>query len=112
MRKDLYLGHVVSGDGKLPDPEKVRVLKVYPTPTNTDDVKRFVAFANNYRKFIKNFAGMAYPLNLLCKKNLLTGMKKGTLFYKQMRRAIIYIGAVGASKRAVLPINEISAIIS
>lgn len=69
QKKLLYLGHIVSENGVLPDPEKIKVLKMYPTPTNTDEVKRFVAFANYYRKFIKNFAEIAYPLNSLCKKN-------------------------------------------
>lgn len=66
----LYLGHVVSSDGVIPDPEKIEVVKRYPIPTKTDDVKRFVAFVNYYRKFIPNFAAKAYPLNYLCKKNV------------------------------------------
>lgn len=65
----LYLGHVVSGDGILPDPEKITVLKNYPEPKNLDEVKRFVAFANYYRKFIPNFAAKAQPLNDLFKKD-------------------------------------------
>lgn len=65
----LYLGHVVSEKGVLPDPEKTKVLHNYPTPQNSDDVKRFVAFANYYRKFIPNFAYIAFPLNKLCCKN-------------------------------------------
>lgn len=65
----LYLGHVVSGDGVLPDPEKIECIKNYPTPQTTDEVKRFVALANYYRKFIKNFADIAYYLNCLCRKN-------------------------------------------
>lgn len=66
----LYLGHAVSGDGVLPDPEKNNVIKNYPIPKSTDEVKRFVAFVNYYRKFIPNFAEKAYHLNLLCRKNV------------------------------------------
>ncbi|CAK1597326.1 unnamed protein product [Parnassius mnemosyne] len=66
----LYLGHVVSGDGVLPDPEKIKVIQNYPIPTNTDEIKRFVAFANFYRKFIPNFAEKAFHLNRLCRKNV------------------------------------------
>lgn len=65
----LYLGHVVSADGILPDPDKITVVKNYPIPKNTDEVKRFVAFVNYYRKFIPNFAEIAYHLNKMCKKN-------------------------------------------
>lgn len=67
----LYLGHVVSKDGVLPDPEKITTIKNYPQPQNTEDVRRFVAFANYYRKFINNFAALAYPLNKLSRKNVI-----------------------------------------
>lgn len=71
LRKEiLYLGHVVSADGIKPDPEKTRVLKDYPVPKNADEVKRFVAFTNYYRKFIPNFAEICYPLNNLSRKNV------------------------------------------
>lgn len=66
----LYLGHLISNEGILPDPDKVIAVKNYPTPQNADEVKRFVAFTNYYRKFIKNFAEIAYPLNQLCRKNV------------------------------------------
>lgn len=65
----LYLGHVVSAEGVLPDPEKIRVLEKYPVPENADEVRRFVAFCNYYRKFIKHFSEITIPLNKLCRKN-------------------------------------------
>lgn len=72
LKKELlYLGHVVSAKGVLPDPEKTRVLQEYPTPKNPDDVKRFVAFANYYRKFIPHFAEITIPLNKLCRKGII-----------------------------------------
>lgn len=71
MKKEiLYLGHLVSENGVLPDPSKVEILQNYPVPTNTDEVKRFVAFCNYYRKFIKNFAEITNPLNKLTRKNV------------------------------------------
>lgn len=70
LKKELlYLGHVVSAKGVLPDPAKTEVLKTYPVPTNTNEVKRFVAFCNYYRKFIDGFACITAPLNKLTKKN-------------------------------------------
>lgn len=70
LRKELlYLGHIVSSDGVLPDPTKIDIIKNYPVPKNVDEVRRFVAFANYYRKFIPNFAEKTYHLNQLCKKN-------------------------------------------
>lgn len=65
----LYLGHVVSAKGVLPDPEKIRVLQNYPIPKTADEVRRFVAFCNYYRKFIPSFSEITIPLNKLCRKN-------------------------------------------
>lgn len=66
----LYLGHVVTDNGVLPDPEKISAIKNYPIPRSTDEVKRFVALANYYRKFIPKFAEIAHSLNNLCRKNV------------------------------------------
>lgn len=66
----LYLGHVISADGISPDQNKIIVVQNYPVPKNADECKRFVAFANFYRKFIPNFAKIAYPLNKLSRKSV------------------------------------------
>lgn len=71
LRKEiLYLGHVISSAGISPDLGKISAIQNYPTPQNSGDTKRFVAFANYYRKFIKNFAMLAQPLNNLTRKNV------------------------------------------
>lgn len=70
QKEILYLGHIVSEKGILPDPAKTDVIQNYPRPQDTHEIKRFVAFINYYRKFIKNFAEYAYPLNKLCRKNI------------------------------------------
>lgn len=64
-----YLGHLVTDKGILPDPKKYNAIKIYPVPQNADDVRRFIAFCNYYRRFVPNFAKIATPLNNLLKKN-------------------------------------------
>ena len=63
-----YLGHKITDKGILPDISKYETIKNYPIPKNADDVRRFVAFCNYYRKFVPNFATIAHPLNQLLKK--------------------------------------------
>lgn len=71
LRKEIiYLGHKITSNGIFPDPSKIDVLQNYPVPKCVDEIKRFVAFANYYRRFIQNFADIAHPLNALCKKNV------------------------------------------
>ena len=64
-----FLGHKVTDKGILPDDSKYETLVKYPVPQNADEVRRFVAFCNYYRKFIENFSLIAHPLNSLLKKN-------------------------------------------
>lgn len=64
----VYLGHLITPDGVKPDPEKFNAITKYPVPKNADEVRRFVAFCNYYRRFIENFADIANCLNNLLKK--------------------------------------------
>lgn len=66
----LYLDHIISADAILQDPEKIRAVNEFPVPKHAAKCKRFVAFANYYRRYIKNFADIAAPLNRLSKKNV------------------------------------------
>lgn len=68
--KVTYLGHELSGDGIYPNEIKFEAIKRYPKPMNKDEVKRFVSFASYYRKFVPNFADIAFPLNQLTKKRV------------------------------------------
>lgn len=66
----LYLGHLISKEGVAPDPEKTKAILNFPVPKDANETKRFVAFANYYRKHIANFADIASPLNFLSKKGV------------------------------------------
>uniref|UniRef100_A0A8C9ZTG8 Gypsy retrotransposon integrase-like protein 1 n=1 Tax=Sander lucioperca TaxID=283035 RepID=A0A8C9ZTG8_SANLU len=60
-----FLGYVVAEGEMSMDPEKVKAVKEWPTPTNRKEVQRFLGFANFYRKFIRNFSSVAAPLHKL-----------------------------------------------
>ena len=66
--KVVYLGHLITKDGIKTDPAKHKAIEQYPTPINADEVKRFVAFCNYYKRFIKNFAEITKCLNDQTKK--------------------------------------------
>ena len=65
-----YLGHVVTPEGICPNPDKVRVVQEYPTPTNLKELRSFLGLANYYRRFVRGFLNIANPLNALTKKNV------------------------------------------
>lgn len=66
FRKQLkYLGYVVDEEGLRTDPDKIRAIVEFPTPTSRKELKRFLGTASYYRRFIRNFSDIASPLNAL-----------------------------------------------
>ena len=63
QKKVKFLGHVVSERGVETDPDKIERVKNWPTPTNPDELRSFLAFAGYYRRFVKDFSKIAKPLN-------------------------------------------------
>jgi len=70
MHEVTFLGHKCTDKGVLPDDKKYDVIKNYPVPHDADSARRFVAFCNYYRRFIKNFADYSRHITRLCKKNV------------------------------------------
>lgn len=60
-----YLGYIVDAKGLHADPDKVKSISNYPTPSNRKEVRRFIGTASWYRRFIPNFSSLASPLNKL-----------------------------------------------
>ena len=61
---------VVIGQGKIEmEEDKVAGVLNWPTPRMVRDIRKFLGLANYYRQFIKNFATLAKPLNMLTRKD-------------------------------------------
>jgi len=70
IRKEVtYLGHKLTASGLCPDSEKVAVMKKFPTPTNTREIKQYLGLCGYYRRFIPNFSKIAKPLTELMRRN-------------------------------------------
>ena len=69
QREVAFLGHIVSGKGIATDPEKVKLIKEWPTPTNIRQLRGLLGLSGYYRKFVKNYLTIAGPLNDLLRKN-------------------------------------------
>jgi len=58
-----YVGHIVSAAGIEADPDKIEKVRNWPTPADADATRTFLGFSGYYRKFIKDYAKIAKPLN-------------------------------------------------
>ena len=59
----LFLGHMLSKDGILPNPKKVSKVRDWPVPKMAKEVHSFLGLASYYRRFIPKFAKWANPLH-------------------------------------------------
>ena len=63
-----YLGHVVSKEGIVVDPEKVRAIMEWETLRNVYVARYFMGFVIYYRRFIRNFSHISYVVTSLQRK--------------------------------------------
>ena len=80
--KVTFLGHILTPEGILPDPEKISAIKNFPAPTTIEQLRGFLSLINFYSKFTKEHAGATFPLLLLVHKNYKWkwGEEKNTAF--------------------------------
>jgi hypothetical protein len=64
----IYLGFVISANELKMDPEKVDVIRKWPSPRNVFEVRSFHGLASFYRKFIRNFSEISAAMMDTVKK--------------------------------------------
>ncbi|WMV25470.1 hypothetical protein MTR67_018855 [Solanum verrucosum] len=65
-----FLGHVVSKEGVMVDPQNIEAVKNWVQPSFVNKVKCFVGLTSYYHRFVKNFASIATHLTNLTKKEI------------------------------------------
>jgi hypothetical protein len=65
-----FLGCFIGKHGIRADPEKVRAIAEWPTPTGQKDLRKWLGLANYLHKYTRNYAEMARPLTHLLKKDV------------------------------------------
>lgn len=65
-----FLGHVCTDKSLKADPKKIAMMQRYPCPHNKEAVRRFVAFANYYSRFVENSVKLTKPLTNLTRKRV------------------------------------------
>ena len=70
QREVTYLNHIIGNEGIQVDPKKKEVVEKWAVPTTVKGIRSFLGFCNYYRRFVKDFAGIASPLSALTRKKV------------------------------------------
>ena len=70
VQKVGFLGVVIGPNGIEMEKKKVDRVLSWLEPKNIKDIRKFLGLANYYRRFIKDFAQVTRPMNVLTRKNI------------------------------------------
>lgn len=84
-----FLGHIISGDGIRPHPDKIKALLDWPTPTTPKNLRSFLGLAHYYRRLIKACSKVTAPLTHLLRKDTPWewGVEQAAAFQEIKKRA-------------------------
>jgi hypothetical protein len=68
QRQIHYLGHIISKEGIVVDPEKVEAIQEWSVPRNVAEARSFMDLAGYYIRFIVRFSKIAHPITSLQRK--------------------------------------------
>jgi hypothetical protein len=64
------LGHIISKEGIVVDPEKIKFIEEWSTPRNVIEVRSFMGLVGYYRRFIEGFSKIVHPITSLQNKGV------------------------------------------
>jgi hypothetical protein len=64
-----FLGHILTAEGVVVDPEKVTAVTNWKGPTSVTEIQSFLGLAGYYRRFIEGFSKTARPMTTLLQKD-------------------------------------------
>lgn len=69
-RETLYLGHILTPEGVKPNSAKVDTILNLKLPNTVKGIKSFLSMTGYYRKFIRDYSKVAYPMIKYLKKDV------------------------------------------
>ena len=92
----MYLGHEISAKGMLPGQEGIKDFATMAPPTTVMGIHKFIGATGYFRRFIKNFARIAKPLNDLIscensklKNHMVTLMDAALQAFQKLKRKCV-----------------------
>ena len=84
-----YLGHVISSNGVLTDPEKITAVMNWPQPTTLKHLCGFLGLTGYYRRFVRNYGKIAKPLMDMLKKYTSQWTSAGIQAFSDLKQVMI-----------------------
>ncbi|KAA0055925.1 Ty3/gypsy retrotransposon protein [Cucumis melo var. makuwa] len=84
-----YLGHYISVKGIEVDPEKIRAVKEWPTPSNLREMRGFLGLTGYYRRFVQNYGSIAAPLTRLLKAGAYKWTEETEATFEKLKKAMM-----------------------
>ncbi|EGT31788.1 hypothetical protein CAEBREN_31619 [Caenorhabditis brenneri] len=70
VRKSIvFLGHQINEENYEPNKSNVSAIVNMPTPSNINELRRFIGMTGFFRRFVKDYSEIVQPLNKLTHKN-------------------------------------------
>jgi hypothetical protein len=96
------LGHLVSGEGRQPDPAKLCTLWDYPPPQTKQQMSAFLGFVGFLKDYVPNLSSLTYPLSqwrkvYTSKKSSKKRKKEPITWSDDMRTAFVAIKRILSS---------------
>jgi hypothetical protein len=86
----VYCGFKIENGQTTVDPDKLEVVRSWPTPTDVTQIRSFLGFVGFYRSYIKNFANLAEPLTNLTKKGVIFKWSENAqIAFEELKKAML-----------------------
>ncbi|XP_038991114.1 uncharacterized mitochondrial protein AtMg00860-like [Hibiscus syriacus] len=86
-----YLGHIILGHGVRVDLEKIQAIIEWPKPTTVSALRGFFGLKSYYRRFVRQYAGIANPLSDLLKSQQFRWNERADGAFKELKDAMTQV---------------------
>lgn len=83
-----YLGHNISREGVVVDPDKIQAINEWPILHNVKALWGFLGLCGYYWRFMANYSKLATPLTELLRKDAFVWIEMSTQAFQRLRHAL------------------------
>lgn len=84
-----YLGHVITENEISVDPKKLQAIRDWPRQKTVKALRDFLGLTCHYRKFVRDYGGIASPLTEMLKKGAYRWTRESESAFKQLKSSLM-----------------------